>query len=332
MRVLILLLMIASACSRTETPEPTDKASGPVAEAPSQPADDPPPPPPPGVEALPELEVDPTLELVDAGQAPKKALRTPLEAGDKRSIRIRSGWTLETMYGPMVKTTAVMPSLAYELTTEVNEAAEQGAEVSFRVKNITVAAGEDVKPAKVKNVEKAATRLKGAKGTFSIDAHGIVERFSIDAPTDDALLLSDMVDQIRQAIRASSLPLPQEPIGKGAKWTVTQTIEQRTAKITQTSAFELVKMQGDRVEVKAEHTAAAPEQVLKFPGSRSGATFGLDKVELAGSREGTWTLGKLGPSSASDQTGTVLIMTASAPKREIVFMGVDAQLAMEAAR
>ena len=334
MRVLILLLIIASACSRTETSEPAEKAPEPVAETSTEPSADEQTTsaPPRGLEALPQLEVEPTIELSDAGKTPRKAYRATLTAGEKRLIRVSSGWTIQTMYGPLVKTTAEMPSVVYELATEVKKAGAQGAEVGFRVKDIKVTGGEEVKPAKVKSVEKVASSLKGASGTVSFDAHGIVNAFSIDARADSSLLLTDMVNQIQQALRTASLPLPTEPMGKGAKWTVTQTVEQRTAKLTQTTTFELVTVKKERVEVKAEHTATAPEQVLKLPGSRSGATFGLTKVELVGTREGTWTPGKLGSASATDETGSVLMMTASAPKREAVIMALETKLDVEAVR
>jgi hypothetical protein len=336
MRILILFLIVAGACSRSETSEPVEPAREPAAEEAAQAAEEaapePPPAPPPGLEAPIDLDAPPTVELLDAGKAPRKPLRVTFEAGAKQSLRVESDWTVETVYGPMIKMAAVMPSLVYELETEAKEASEEGARFDFRVKSITAKSNKGVKPAQVENANKVGESLEGVTGSFSINARGMVEALAIDAPSDASLLASDMIDQIKQAIRLCSLPLPEEPVGKGAKWTATQVIEQRTAKIKHASTFELVDVKGERVRATRTHAAETPKQKLKMPGSRSDKWFKLDKLELSGGSKGAWRLNQLGPASASEHTVTVFMMTAPAPKKEAVVMALDTTLEIEAKR
>jgi hypothetical protein len=334
MRILILFLIVAGACSRSETSEPAEQAPEPAAEEAAQAGEEavpePPPKPPPGLEAPIDLDSPPTVELVDAGKAPRKALRATFEAGAKQSLRVESDWTLETVYGPMIRTKAVMPSLVYELETEVKEASDEGARFAFRVEKVTPKSREEVKPGQVEAAKKVGESLKGATGSFSISPRGMVEALTIDAPSDASLLASDMTDQIKAAIRLSSLPLPEEPVGKGAKWTATQVIEQRTAKIKHTSTFELVDAKGERVRATSAHAVEAPKQTLKLPGSRSDKPFKLDKLEFSGESKGAWQLNQLGSPSASEHTVSVFMMTAPAPKREAVIMAVDTTLEIKA--
>ncbi|MDH3201041.1 MAG: hypothetical protein OEM15_09130 [Myxococcales bacterium] len=334
MRILILFLIVAGACSRSETSEPVEKAPEPTAEEAPKPAKEaapePPPAPPPGLEAPIDLDAPPTVTLLDAGKAPHKALRASFEPGAKQSLRVESHWTVETVYGPLVRTKAVMPSLVYELQTEVKEASDGGAQFAFRVTKVTAKSSKEVKPGQFEAAKKVGASLEGATGSFSISPRGMVEDLTIDAPSDASLFASDMIDQVKQAIRLSNLPLPEEPIGKGAKWTATQVLEQRTAKIKHTSTFELADVKGERVRAMSEHATETPKQKLKLPGSRSGATFDLDKLEFSGESKGAWQLNQLGPASASEHTVSVFVMTATAPKRETVIMSVDTTLEIKA--
>ncbi|MDH3369506.1 MAG: hypothetical protein OEO17_16845, partial [Gemmatimonadota bacterium] len=72
MRILILFLIVAGACSRSETSEPVEKAPEPTAEEAPKPAKEaapePPPAPPPGLEAPIDLDAPPTVTLLDAGK------------------------------------------------------------------------------------------------------------------------------------------------------------------------------------------------------------------------------------------------------------------------
>ena len=340
MRILILFLIVAGACSRGETSEPVEQAPEPAAEEAAKSAEEAAPEQPPegaageegqqeGAPAV-DLDAPPAVKLLDAGKAPHKALRTTFEAGAKQSLRVESNWTVSSLYGPLISTSTVMPSLVYELETEAKETSDEGAQFDFRVTKVTAKSRKEVKPAQVKAAKKAAGSLKGVTGSFSINARGIVEQFTIDAPSDASLLASDMIDQIKQAIRLSSLPLPAEPVGKGAKWTATQVIEQRTAKIRHTSTFELVSVEGERVRATSTHAAETPKQTLKLPGSRSDAPLELHELDFFGDSKGAWRLNKLGPASASEHTLTGFKMTATAPKVEVVVMALDTNLEVKA--
>jgi hypothetical protein len=340
MRVWILLLVVASACSRTETSQPAEQAPEPAAQeavqtdeeptAAEKPTAEEAPKPPPGIEAVIDLGAPPTVKLLDAGKAPYKPLRTKFEAGAKQSLRIQSDWMVETVYGPVLKVTSEMPSLVYELETEVKEARDDGARFGFRVAKVAAKSREGVKPEQLEAAQKIGASLEGKTGSFSISPRGIVEKLTMQAPPDASLLVSDMIDQIKRAIRLSSLPLPEEPVGKGAKWTATQILEQRTAQFQHTSTYELGDATEKQVKATGEQTAEAPKQDLTLPGSRSGAVFKLDKLEFSGKGEGTWPLDQLG--SASEKTLSAFIMTATAPKREAVIMAVDTTLEVKAQR
>lgn len=342
MRFLILFLLVAGACSRTETAEPAtlapdaadDESKQSAEEAPAEPTQD------AGVTEGAQKETPPkvglvapaTVELVDAGTAPRRELRATFEVGAKETLRIESDWTLETVYGPLIQSKAKMPSLVYVLQIEAKEATTDRTQFAFRVAKVAAKPGKGVQPAQAKAAKQAASSLEGAAGSFWIDARGLLQEFAIDAPSDASLLVNDMVDQIKQGIRLSSLPLPEEPVGKGAKWTATQIVEQRTAKIKQTSSFELVETKGVVARATSTHVAEAPAQKLALPGSAEGKSYRLDKVEFSGDSKGAWPLNQFGPNKASEHTLSVLGLTAKKPRHESVIMALETELEVKTER
>ena len=328
MRVLTVMFVIAGACSRGEVPEVVDQVAEPAAQTANETSREPEPSPPPGIEAPIDLDAPPTVELLDAGQEPRKKLRVALKTGAKRSLRVESEALLASVYGPMLSTKTVMPALVYELETEVKDFTEDGAKVEFRVVNVTANSREGVKPAQVEAATKLGRSFKGVRGSFSIDSTGFVHDFSVRAPSQPSVSAGDITDEIRQAIRLSSLPLPEKPVGRGASWAATQSVEQRTARIRLISTYRLAGVEGDRIQVTSTHTAETPKQNLKF----SNKSFTLDELEFVGETEGTWLLNRFGPASATEETGIAFKMTAKAPRREAVIVARDTTLAVKAER
>jgi hypothetical protein len=225
-----------------------------------------------------------------------------------------------------------MPSFVYELETEAKESTKESTRFDFRVTKVTAKSRKGVKPAQVEAAKKAAKALEGVPGSFSINARGIVEAFAIEASSDTRLLVHDMIAQIERGVRLASLPLPAEPIGKGATWTVSQATQYRAARSRQTTTVELLGVKGDRVRAAIKYGAETPEQTIRTPGNPNGAPFKLSRLEFSGGGEGTWRLNQLGPSTASEETVTAFGMTATAPKVEVVLLGIVATIEVKATR
>jgi hypothetical protein len=93
--------------------------------------------------------------------------------------------------------------------------------------------------------------------------------------------------------------LPEEPLGQGAKWTVHEGITQGGIHVNQLTTMEIVKVEGNRVELATNVRQSAAPQLFKNPGT--GATLNLSIVDGMGSLTGvasgslTWDLTELAP-------------------------------------
>jgi hypothetical protein len=317
MRVVVICLLVLGACSRSETAEtqptktevePTTEAAAPDT-AKSDEAD--------LDETASILEAPPSLALLDAGKPPREELRHEWREGSKHRLSVRSVWTVDAIVFP-IQAHMVMPDLDYELEALVKTVAEDGtAQFELRVANVTVKPSKEVEPQTLEHIEKAAGSMTGAKGRFSIDPRGLVRALEIlDIPPTASMRFYEMIDQIDQALRLASLPLPGEPVGRGARWTATQVIEYRGARIQQRSTYELLRIKGGRLRTRIALELTAPKQRLR-PEGRSGALI-LNEVTCEGDGEGTWQLGGLAPRSASKETKTLLHIVRRTPPKQLV--------------
>ena len=80
-------------------------------------------------------------------------------------------------------------------------------------------------------------------------------------PPETAVALSHIAAMIRQL----PVPLPEEPVGVGARWEVTETVRFLGVRMVQTSAYELLEREGNRVKVHvAMAETATPGESLSF--------------------------------------------------------------------
>jgi hypothetical protein len=110
--------------------------------------------------------------------------------------------------------------------------------------------------------------LKGLSVTGTISSRGVHKKVEMNAPPAAQALLSQATgqmkgtppDAMKQILSAISVPLPEEPLGAGAKWEVKRPWKLEGMTIDQTGTASL---EGERVTAQA--TIAANAANPKFP-------------------------------------------------------------------
>ncbi len=328
--VLLLITVLACACSRNETSAPSERATAPakptttVTAPVERPAENQAP------EAVLSRDAVQTVELVDSGKPPLVELRATFEPGSTHKLRISVDWVVTAGYGPAISAKSTMPSFLYELEAEAKETNDGATLFALRITEATSKSGEGVNPNYVSLAGKAVEAVKSASGTVTVNARGMIQSLRIDRPSDANMLIHDMLDQVERGVRLAILPLPEAPIGQGARWKATHVAQQRGALSEQTSTYELVSLKGSTAEVKLSHQASTPKQVIQLPGTPTKLT--LDSMDFTGEGEGTWDLRKLIPKSASETTVTLFKMMSSGAKPDTVLMQNDSTLKVEGTR
>jgi hypothetical protein len=133
---------------------------------------------------------------------------------------------------------------------------------------------------------------------------------SIDIPDGIPPATRETLGRLRDAMRDICVPLPEEEIGKGARWE-REAVVDLGVRVRQKATFTLVSLDAKGLKVTADVTQSAPPQEMKVAAMPPGAKAMLDSLKSAGHgvNEATFT-GLVPRSKAAIQTETTMTVIA----------------------
>ncbi len=265
----LVFLIFALACSKTETPPEPKPDTVPAKAATQKPE-------------LP-LPVGPAVvELLDAGTPPLQPLRWQLSQGSKSQLRTKSELALEAKMGSQNTPRTVTPSVEHQLSIETLKVeANGGAKMRFEVSEAKVLKGSGAPAQMVAELQRSVASTKGLRGTYELSASGVVRGVDIDKSRVVAKNLQ-AIDNIEQLVYATSVPVPSEPIGLGAKWKVSRVLEEGGLRVQQVSSYELTKIAGTSFVVGVEVQKTAQPQTVTPPGATSDESYHVSLFDSKG--------------------------------------------------
>jgi len=252
MRYTVLALcLVALACSKKESPSKATEDK----EFPSKAAE------------LAQAS-SPTIELVTAGKPPLQAIRRAFEEGakvvlerkDEHTIEMKGG-SLDQRYAP----SGVIQTIALE-TEAVS--ADGTAEVALRVqKSEKMVEEED--PSEARPID-----ATGLIGSYRIDPQGVISGLTL-TPPPSSRKSPQAFDAMKNQFRWAAPPFPEEPIGVGAKWTVTQVVDDFHTQMEERIEVELVQRTDSNVVLKFDIKGTG-SRIEKFPKSTHSVRVAID--------------------------------------------------------
>jgi len=295
-------LAFAASCqggSRKETPAPTPPAATPAA-APTT-------TPPPAAAPAPAPAPPPAgLVLLDPGAEPRRVLRYDIAPGTQQRFEVVVDQTAKMAQGPMpemkLPTTQLSGTIVF-----APRAAEGAMPYALTIDKVDFldTPGASMSAAQLRQM---VGPLGGVKATAVLDPQGTIHGFQIDLaklpPQTQKMLEGMTYDQM-------AARLPEQPIGKGARWRVVQHVVRGAIRLVQTTDVELVELRGNRARLKNAVTIEAPPQKV----AQGGGTAELKKMIGQGTADVRIDLGKLlGPATMAmhiDQEMTMGAQTLS---------------------
>ena len=201
--------------------------------------------------------------LLDVGQGPKAPLRLSPEVGN--TLQLGADLTMKVtmeMDGQVVPNPD-FPSVAMVLGMEVVDVNEVG-EITYNITydSIELGTGADFPEAARTMIDEVFQELKNLKLVLVGDNRGRVLNAKVEAPDDLNPFLVQMLDSLSQSMKQVSAPLPEEPIGLGARWSITGSVTASGLTLEQTATYELVERDGDRFTVNMDVEQTAEPQTL----------------------------------------------------------------------
>ena len=233
----------------------------------------------PGASGLPSA-AGPSIQVVTSGKPPRRVLRWDLRKGSRETLDIDMDMTQTVVVagdsGPAMK----LALLHYEVTVETTGVTPDGtAHVEFKIANAEAIPGTELSPRVADLWTQGTAGVKGMGGTYSVDSRGVVRNVQAEVPAEATGPVRTRVASIQQLLHRTTVPLPEEEVGPGAKWTVRRVAMEGGVRIEQLSTVELTKLKGSRMDVDLNIEKTGVQQKVPSPRDQMSSPEHLLKLE-----------------------------------------------------
>ncbi len=232
--------------------------------------------------------------VLNAGKAPRRALRYKLHVGAKEKIRVATDMSMSMKMGANSLPETAIPTIEMLMTVDVTKKLSSDEfRYKFEIAEVAARKRAGVMDSMVSIVQQALDSAKGMTGTATVDTRGFNRDIDVKLPPGLPAQMQQMMQGMNKGLDQMSSPLPAEPVGAGARWRVKQVIEQSGMKLNQVLTFELVELHGDTGKLKVKLSQSAEKQTINASGMQA------ELVSYNGSGSGTtsFDLTKLVPIS-----------------------------------
>jgi hypothetical protein len=283
----IAFALVVAAC--TGEGEKTEAAAAEATAAPA-PAQDPTAKAPASAEAEPvEVQIaarePPVVTVIDAGSGKREDLALRPEAGAVEGIEIimKTRMSMQGTAGNIPPTG--VPTIAMRGTAVIERVDEHGIAFRHEVDKVEVRAEPEAPARLVESLQSSLAEFEKYRADLVIDAKGGLRGGTVFLPPSAAPPMRQTLNQITESFGQIQVPLPREPVGEGAKWRATVTIDQAGLKVEQTVDYELTALDGDELTIAATFKQKLVDDDFSAP---TGVTGKVTTFESTG--EGMMTL------------------------------------------
>ena len=233
------------------------------------------PPPAPLAEAKVVVE--------NAGGDNKVALRYQYKPAVVTVALMEMKMGMQMSIGTMQQPAVSLPVMKMNMKLTNKEITADGNLIyDFILDAVDVLADDKSPPAMVDSMKKSLADIKGMNGSAEVTPRGITKNAEMKMPANTNPQLASMMENMRQQMNQMSVPLPEEPVGQGATWTVTTQMTSGGIQLTNQYKYTLTKLEGSNIEMKVELVQTAEAQELKNPALPPGTVVKLQEFKSGG--------------------------------------------------
>lgn len=233
----------------------------------------------------------PALEVLDPGAEPRQVLELRFEKGDSATVAITSNLKITAVDGP---TALDPPPVVQTVRFDIDRVHGDEADVSFELLKVEI----DDADGTLSDIELIGLTVElesmvGLRGTGTVDRRGELSSFRYGLPDDLDAAVTDTLDRLEQDVASMGVPLPEVPVGEGARWRARDTIEANGVRTEQVITYEIATIEGETVTYSATIEQSSPAQDLPDRTLPSGTTARLLAATARGQMTGTLLLGSV---------------------------------------
>ncbi|MFT6397736.1 MAG: hypothetical protein ACJAYU_002491 [Bradymonadia bacterium] len=212
-------------------------------------------------------EQAPQIEIVvsETGGEPRQELRYDLAGITEQTTQMDMDMALSMgMAGQTFD--QEMPTIRTGISIidpEVND--DGNLRIGFRMDGMAlVENGAEIDPMMRAQLDAAFSQMDNFAGTMVIDDRGklVNSEFDLDSV---APALRQQLESTMQTMQQSVIPLPAEPVGVGAQWSVDMSVSMNGMTLEQTATYEVTDLGDGYVAISSTITQSAAQQTITMP-------------------------------------------------------------------
>ena len=270
------------------------------------------------------------VKLLEPGAEPRKELRFHPKPGDKQSMLMTMKMGMAAKIGDADAPPMKLPVMKLAMDSSIKDVASNG-DITYEivVSDAGIVEDPEVIAQVAEAMKNALNGMKGLGGKGIITSRGINKGTDIKAPEGADPQVAQYVEQMKETMSRVASPLPEEPVGAGAKWEVTMPIKSQGMTFNQKATYELASVDGDRAAVKTTVTQTASNQKIQNP-MMPGTKVDLSKMTGNGTGEVSLDFTQILPPEASVEYHQDMTMNISnAGQKQNMNMKLDLTLHIE---
>lgn len=272
----------------------------------------------------------PEITLVEPGESPRAIVRYAPKAGSTERTQMTIDMTTEQTAMGMSSPPTVVPPLALTFRTTVKAADVGSIRYESALVDAEVTDTPDAQPGMADRLRRMLNLMRGMTMTVNATDQGIVQSVATAGNRSPDITPMDSRPNIERSFMNAIVPFPEEPIGRGASWTVTADVDAEGMTIEQTTTYTLERVDGDDYVLRVKVSQSADEQEIQFKNLPPNMKLRLMELDTEGSGSMTVRLGQLTPRTADLRTQTKLNARIE-PNQIAMLQNVDARTQFEPA-
>jgi hypothetical protein len=283
----------------------------------------------------PERDGAPIIRVLSPGSEPRALLRYTPAVSARETLLMVMRMKLAIGAPDRPGEPAELPGTSMHMNLVI-DSVDQNGDISYRFDLASIdVEGNQQAPQLVEQIKSATSRLVGMGGRTKLNSRGVIQKMEMKIPSAVDPATKELLAEMERSMRQMCDPLPEEPVGTGARWDAHTRYSLRGLDIDQVRRYTLVKRDASKVSLKFIVEQTARPQSMRLPNLPPGAVVRLDQLASAGDGSVLLDTTKMVPQSSKMalKTTTVVSVRADAENMSVrTDMELDISIASAAAK